>query len=637
MSSDIIQTDIIWNYYWLASMSVFCPASLAPPEKFTDPGQSSSLIFNKMLKLVTGSNVDKDHDQLTFPTYGTPVELYSITQQNNKTYIGADPNAVLSIGFAPPPGPPRDKQGLPNPTPWEGSGSSMLERKINDGYNTPTKFKDAWNKLSCLSNTMQFLYPYTPVYDKNPAPPDSWKVPTGSKALNCGSATVEYFSSDARRGSFSQRRALLDESSRGDSSGNIGDTCSKDSDCSADGSYCSQGYCVFNGDTRCTNCQACGLPKSRPKSLVCAVGGENWPQKQPPPHPGCYSMPVNGCEPDKDGNITCSDKCPCYTCSQPPATCPVLNDPSDVSGVCFVKDQNGNPIPSNNCYKLNGKNYDCAARVPWGPGGLWLGGLMYKFWKDAGDDSDNKSVYVSMYSSFDDAGEGCIFNCMLGNTGGNSAWGLDTITSSQYNYPGVNAIDSGNWYSKADSNSVQDVVDFLTKNGSVYLLRGQWAGLTSDPSMGFRKFKTAGKDRYNVKLSLAQKQQVTKNGEHGTVTTNVDDQGNPVNIDSQRNHSKVYISKDSIASCSGHPYNGGVQDWGGINEVLLVEKCPNACKPVRSNWEQEFKYGEELVNASTFPWGSNWSQEPKANNPVATKLTNVSWSAGSKTGGLVQI
>ncbi len=616
ISSDIIQTDIIWNYYWLASMSVFCPASLPPPEKFTVPGNSSP-IFNKMLKLVTGSNIDKDHDQLLFPKYGTPVELYSITQQNNKTYIGADANAVLSIGFAPPPGPPRDKKGLPNPTPWEGSGSTMLERTINDG-SQPTKFKDAWTKLSCISNTMQFMYPYTPVYDKNPAPPDSWKVPTGSKAPNCGSATVEYFSSDA--------------------SGNIGDTCSKDSDCSANGSYCNQGYCVFTGDTRCTNCQACGLAKSRPKSAVCAVGGENWPQKQPPALPGCYSMPASGCEPDSSGNITCSAECPCYTCSEPPANCTVVTDPSDVSGVCFLKDQDGNPIPSNKCYKLNGKNYDCAARVPWGPGGLWLGGLLYKFWKEAGDNSDNKSVYVSMYSSFDDAGEGCIFNCGTGNTGGNSAWGSDTITSSQYNYPGVNSIDSVYWYSKADPNSIQNVVDFLTKNGSVYLLRGQWAKLSTDTGGAFRKFKDVGKDRYNAKLFLAQQKQITKNGGNGTATTKVGSDGNPLsNINSQRNHTKVYISKDSIASCSGHPYNGSMQDWGGINEILLVEKCPNACKPVRSNWEQEFKYGEELVNASTFPWASAWSQEPNANNPAATKLTNVSWSSGSKTGGLVQI
>ena len=627
ISSDIIQTDIIWNYYWLASMSVFCPASLAPPETFTVPGKNSSLIFNKMLKLVTGSNIDKDHDQLLFPKYGSTVELYSITQQydaihqKNTTYIGADANAVLSIGFAPPPGPPRDKKGIPNPTPWEGSGTStMLERKINDGSQSQsTSFKDAWNKLSCISNTMQFLYPYTPVYDKNPAPPDSWKVPTGSKALNCGNATVEYFSSDAR------------EDAREDAPGNIGDTCSKDSDCDTDGLYCNQGYCVFTGDTRCStpSCKACGPPKSKLKSAVCKVA-KNAP-------PGCYSIPVSGCEPDSSGNITCSEKCPCYTCSK---SCPVAATPNDISGVCLIKDQDGNQVPSNKCYKLNGKNYDCAARVPWGPGGLWLGGLLYKFWKDAGDNSDNKSVYVSMYSSFDDAGEGCIFNCDTGITGGTSAWDATTLTSSQYNYPGVNSIDSGTWYSKADPNSVQNVVDFLTKNGSVYLLRGQWANLSTNASSGgaFRKFKDLGKDRYNAKLFLAQQKQVTKTGKDGTVTTTVDSKGNPLHTtNSQRNHSKVYISKDSIASCSGHPYNGGVQDWGGINEILLVEKCPNACKPVRSNWEEEFKYGEELVNAATFPWASDWSQEPKSNNPAATKLTNVSWSSGSKTGGLIQI
>ena len=175
----------------------------------------------------------------------------------------------------------------------------------------------------------------------------------------------------------------------------------------------------------------------------------------------------------------------------------------------------------------------------------------------------------------------------------------------------------------------------------MYFLRGQWAKLSTDAAPGgaFRKFKDVGKDRYNVKLFLAQQKQVTKNGGNGTVTTKTDSKtGDPLgNINSQRNHSKVYISKDSIASCSGHPYNGSIQDWGGINEILLVEKCPNACKPVRSNWEQEFKYGEELVNASTFEWASAWSQEPKANNPAATKLTNVSWSSGSKTGGLVQI
>lgn len=416
----------------------------------------------------------------------------------------------------------------------------------------------------------------------------------------------------------------------------VGDVCKKSEDCKGDMFGCSGGYCVFAGDTQCTNCDACGLPGTRGKPEVCKVGGKNWPNIPTGSAPGCYSIPKDGCKPDENGNVKCSSDCPCYTCSAPPKTCPVAEDPTDISSICLVGAEDNTPIPSNKCYNLDGKNYDCAARVPWGPGGLWIGGLMYKFWKDAGESPSNKSIYVSMYSSFDDAGTGCIMNCNDGSTGGNSAWSEGVTTSSQYVGSNRGAIDSTYWYSKADSNSVQNVIDFLNKQGSVHLLRGQWSNLGTDEA--FTTFKNIGKDSYQVKLFLAQKKQITKDGGNGTVTTKTSKDGNPDNVQfSQRNHSKVYISKDSIASCSGHPYNGGIQDWGGINEVMLVENCPNACRPVRSNWEMEFKYGEELKNASTFPWASGWANQKLAVPPKDTSMVVTEWSSGSKKGGMVKV
>ena len=390
LDSDTIQSDIIWNYYWLAAMSVFCPASLAPPAKFTTPGDHASPIFNKLLKMVTKKRLDTINDQLLFPSYGKSVELYSITQQGSKTYISADPSAVISMGFGPPPSPPRDKVGLgggleggAHPTPWEGKDSSMLTREIQDGGQLQ-RFGDIWPTLSCVSNSMEFLYPYTPVYKTNPVPPEAWRVPSGTLAPNCGSK--EYFTASKSK---------------------IGTACKSNTDC--DSGNCQSGYCVFPGDTPCTNCAACGLPGDKTKSKVCNVHDTDWdtlPNQKPP---GCYSVQLGQdvCN-SVDNNNTCSDKCPCYTCSP---FCPTLTT-NDVGDICFgTKD--GNFIPSNNCYNVNGKNYDCAARVPWAPGGLWIGGLMYKFWKDAGEEEDvnNRSVYVSMYSSFDDSGTGCILNC----------------------------------------------------------------------------------------------------------------------------------------------------------------------------------------------------------------------------------
>lgn len=256
---------------------------------------------------------------------------------------------------------------------------------------------------------------------------------------------------------------------------------------------------------------------------------------------------------------------------------------------------------------------------------------MYKFWKEA-DPKDR--VYVSMYSSFDDAGDGCILQCGGGDNGGKSAWGTGIQTSSQYE-GGAGAIDSGYWYSQADSNSVQDVKDYLNNGGSVYLLRGQWKNLGTGDAFG--TFKDIGKKKYNVRLFLAQTTQITKNCDKDTVITRVDKEGNPDNtIDSQRNHSKYYVSKNSIASCSGHPYNGGVQDWGGINEVLLVEHCPNACIPVRSNWELEYTHGEKLENAATFPWAQQgWSGQQDNGDPTTTKISSAPWKSGDTKGAVL--
>jgi hypothetical protein len=604
LNSDIIQSDIIWNYYWLTTMSVFCPASLAPPAKFTSPGGNASPIFNKLLGLINQDKIDISNDQLLFPPYGGTVELYSITQQGSKTYISADLGAKLSIGFGPPPGPLRQNNNTyPNPTPWE-SQSSMLDRKISDG-SAETQFKTIWPALSCVSNTQQFLYPYTPVYKSNPVPPLAWRVPSASAMpQNCGGAAVEYFDNSK-----------------------IGQSCSSSTDCGDDGN-CVSGYCAYPGDKLCSpggspgECQRCGrITSSTSKDDFCN------PYSASRPH--CYSAQSPSCQKAAGTNdYICTTDCPCYKCVEVKTCSPLENN--DVGSVCFNKDSNNQNIPSNKCYKDNGVNYDCAARVPWAPGGLWLGGLMYKFWKDAGEDTNNRSIYVSMYSSFDDTLEACILQCPTGKTGGSSAWGDNGMYNS-IQYKNNGAIDSQRWYSYGDPNCIQNIIDFLNKNGKIHLLRGQWKNLNpgvDGDNTYFKKFKDISSDGYNARLYLAQKKQVTKNGGNGTVTTTLDSDGNP---------DKSYISKDSILSCSGHPYNGGSQDWGGINEVLLVEKCSNACKPVRSNWELIYNHGEKLTNAATFPWAKDWANSTDNGDISPSSLTSQSWNSGSTTGGLISV
>ena len=106
----------------------------------------------------------------------------------------------------------------------------------------------------------------------------------------------------------------------------------------------------------------------------------------------------------------------------------------------------------------------------------------------------------------------------------------------------------------------------------------------------------------------------------------------------------MYLSKKSILSASGHPYNGGTYDWDGINEVLLIQNCKNFCSPLRANWELEYKYAETIKNAATFMWanggtmGKGWGNDnilsADANIPI-TGISTVSWNNNSN-GGIVK-
>lgn len=314
---------------------------------------------------------------------------------------------------------------------------------------------------------------------------------------------------------------------------------------------------------------------------------------------------------------------------------------NDLGKAC-LSEVNDTLVPTNGCYQQDNKNYQCAAKMPWAPGAIWLGGVMFDFWKSA------TSVYLNMYSSVVDAGRGCILNCNQGINGGASAWYNGLTTSAQYNDAAFNSkgINSGGWYTQADSNSIQNVLDFLNIAGNnLFILIGQWSNLS--PGIGpsgaltmFSDAATQAGSSINYKLFSAQKKQVTKDGRNGTVTTVMDSKGeNPDPGNNwQRNHTKCYLSEDSLLSCSGHPYNGGVNDWAGVNEALFVEKCRNFVSILRANFEIEYTYGNTIKNSSTFTWATDWDNQevpPLANDIGQTDLTEKIWTASSTSGGLV--
>jgi hypothetical protein len=114
---------------------------------------------------------------------------------------------------------------------------------------------------------------------------------------------------------------------------------------------------------------------------------------------------------------------------------------------------------------------------------------------------------------------------------------------------------------------------------------------------------------------------------------------NPTN-DWQRNHTKCYLTEDSLLSCSGHPYNGGVNDWAGVNEALFVEKCPNFVSILRANFEYEYTYANTIKNSSSFDWAKDWDNEsiPSLDSKIdPTQLSIGTWQAGSTTGGIITI
>jgi hypothetical protein len=274
---------------------------------------------------------------------------------------------------------------------------------------------------------------------------------------------------------------------------------------------------------------------------------------------------------------------------------------NDVGSACLVQNATaGGPIPSNGCYTLDGdpKKYKCSGTVPWAPGATWIGEALYNFWKDAED------VYVNMYSAMVDSGTGCILNCNRGMGGGVSGWSGSLITSDQYGGSAA-AIDSGTWFSTADSNSIQNVLDFLQKkNAKLFIVAGQWKNINPGLPNGaldlfYNQAQKSGSS-INYKLYQAQTKQTTLTGAGDTAKTVLDSTNNPdAGNNWQRNHTKCYLSKRSVLVCSGHPYNGGVNDWAGVNEAMYVENCPNFLMVLRANFETEYQYANTIKNSGT--------------------------------------
>jgi hypothetical protein len=195
LASDVVQADIMQNYYWLTAMNTFAPLSggttLYPgPTAFLKPGAKAAPIFSTLLSMVPAKNQDKPNDLFKFPAYGAiKYDMYALVLDSltGKLMCASDPAVTLSLGLSPPPAGagPHGVVAAPSPTPWESGPSTMLNREIQD-YGTKEKFSAVWPTLSCVSNTMQFLYPYTGVYKTpNVAPPVRFRVEKGKQAAGC--------------------------------------------------------------------------------------------------------------------------------------------------------------------------------------------------------------------------------------------------------------------------------------------------------------------------------------------------------------------------------------------------------------------------------------------------------------------
>lgn len=528
LDNAVIQADLAINYYWLTTLAVYVQGQVSAPATFTAPGPVAPM-FVYLLGMIAPRYIDSANDVITFEPYGKTYEVYGFVRSGSNIYVSADPAAKLSLGVSPPPASAAPwSPALPNPTPWEGAASTMLDRVLNDGGYSSAPFKTMWPSISCVSNTNQFLYPYVSTYSNNPVLAQKWRVPLNSRAPHCSSSPT-----------------------------------------------------------------------------------------------GTVVKTRNGVRPSLGTN-----------------TCIPVTVQSGVGAACFTPVETkgvSNLIPNGSCYNIDGTDYECSARIPWAPGANWIGGLMYKFWKDAGTNA-NRSVYVNMYSSMVDSGTGCILNCGQGYSGGQSAWNSSLLTSSQYKFDKAGAIDSRYWYSQADSNSVQNVLDFLAVKGAeLSIIAGQWSNINPGVNGALSMYKNkaaAAESVFNYGLYHAQKFQTTSSGtEPGASKTTLDKDGNPSSGNNwERNHTKCYLSKDSILSSSGHPYNGGVLDWAGINECVLIENCPNLCKPLRVNFEQEYRYSNTVRSASTFPWGNAWAGMDLATPINDTVLNNNGWGAGSGGG-----
>ncbi len=542
LDSDLAQADLIQNYYWLAAMNTFAPMSAGPttlfpgPAAFLAPGSDAAPLFQSMLDLVGTARQDKPNDLFKMPAYGaTKYEMYSLVLDSltgTKLMGACDPSVTISIGVSPPPagiagGKP---VAAPSPTPWESGPSSMLARTVQDNT-TSTKFSNLWPTLSCVSNTMQFLYPYAGIYrPPNKAPPVPFRVEKGKAAIGCPPPAA----APGQWGGSSGAAVTLLEPS----------------------------------------------PES-PFQEIESIGAAVTLLEPLPESPFLEIESVGAAATD--------------TCKPLPAN-------GDLSAICLTAGPDF--LPNSACYTDGGKSYECSAAVPWMPGALWLGGLLYKFYQNAAKAGDQR-IYIAMYSDFADAPQSCLLECTnrdsihtpgYPNTGGLSSAGfnpnvtppgtpLGRPTSTQYSGKGQ-GIDGSGWFSNTDVNCAADVLEYLANNKvELYAMAGQWtlnADYSADPYYSaFYNAATKSSSTFQYKLYQAQTGQNVAPQPNGIVRSTA-----------QRNHSKAYLSKTGFVFASGHPYNGSYDDFSGINEVVLAEDCPNVASALARNFENEFKYAE---------------------------------------------